>query len=182
MKRDRIISPDVNELLSQSFETLVADIANGHSERIREYFTFSAKFHKYSPENKLLIFQQYPTATRVAGYRTWQQEGYQVAKGQKGIRIKAPIVKKDEDEVDGKRIVGFFEVTVFDVSQLTEDKRPPTFFPEVHGNFDQLYAAMHHAITAGGIQVVETVHTNGAQGYSALGTIALKKGLPSGNK
>ncbi len=180
MKRDRIVSPDIGELLSHSFETLVADMSSGHSERMLEYFAFSSRFHTYSPENKMLIFQQCPQATRVAGYRAWQEEGYQVAKGQKGIRIKAPIVKKDDAEE--KHIVGFFEVFVFDVSQLTEDKRPPAFFPEVYGDFDQLYSGLHTAVAEEGIQVVETVHTQGTQGYSELGTIVLKKGLASGNK
>jgi len=182
MKRDRIVSPDLGELTTHSFDTLLSDIAHGHSERIRAYFAFSARFHHYSPDNRMLIFQQCPQATRVAGYRKWLEEGYQVAKGEKGIRIKAPIVKKDPEEEDERRIVGFLEVKVFDVSQLTPDKRPPAFFPEVYGDFDHLYDAIHRAVQEGGVQVLETAHTYGAQGYSAEGTIALREGLASGNR
>lgn len=182
MKRDRIVSPDINELIKHSFDTLLTDIAGGHSARMLEYFVFSSRFHKYSPDNKMLIFEQRPTATRVAGYRKWLEEGYQVAKGEKGIRIKAPIIKKDPEEEDEPHIVGFFEVKVFDVSQLTPDKRPPAFFPEVYGDFDHLYEAMHRAVQEGGVQVVETAHTQGAQGYSTIGRIALKEGMTSGSR
>ncbi len=182
MKRDRIVSPDINELIKHSFDTLLTDIAGGHSARMLAYFVFSSRFHKYSPDNKMLIFEQRPTATRVAGYRKWCDEGYQVAKGERAIRIKAPIVKKDPSIEGESHIVGFFEVSVFDVSQLTPDKRPPTFFPEVYGDFDQLYEVMHQALQEGGVTVLETSHTYGAQGYSSLGTIALREGLASGNK
>ncbi len=182
IRRDRIVSPDIGELITHSFETLIADMTQGHSERILAYFAFSAQFHTYSPDNKILIYRQCPHATRVAGYRKWMKEGYQVAKGERGIRIKAPMIKKDPEIEDEKHIVGFLEVSVFDVSQLTPEKRPPAFFPEVYGDFDQLYDAMHRAVQEGGVQVVETAHTYGAQGYSAVGTIALREGLASGNR
>jgi len=182
IRRDRIVLPDLGEVITQSFETLRADMAQGHSERILAYFAFSAKFHTYSPENKLLIYEQCPNATRVAGYRRWIDEGYQVAKGERGIRIKAPMIKKDPESEDEKRVVGFLEVKVFDVSQLTPDKRPPAFFPEVYGDFDHLYDAMYRAVQQGGVQVVETAHTQGAQGYSTIGRIALKEGMTSGSR
>ena len=40
-----------------------------------------------------------PTATKVAGYRTWQKLGRHVKKGEKGISIFAPVkVKKKNEE------------------------------------------------------------------------------------
>jgi N-terminal domain of anti-restriction factor ArdC len=55
----------------------------------------------YSFGNILEIARQRPVATRVAGMYTWNQLGRKVRKGERGIRILAPIVgvkrKKDEE-------------------------------------------------------------------------------------
>ena len=59
-----------------------------------------SRFHNYSFGNILEIARQRPDATRVAGLYAWNQLGRNVKKGEKGIRILAPIVgvkrKKDE--------------------------------------------------------------------------------------
>ncbi len=52
--------------------------------------TLPPRFHPYSLGNLLLIGLQAPTATRVAGFRTWQGFGRQVRKGERGIAILAP--------------------------------------------------------------------------------------------
>lgn len=188
MDKDKVSPPDIQELIKQRFDTLLADVAAGKSERFLQYLAFSAKFHKYSSDNRALIYQQRPTATRVAGYTKWLEEGYQVAKGEKAIRIKAPRLKKNpeatsKDASDAEKvIVGYFGVSVFDVSQLTPEKRPPEFFPAIYGDFDRMYEAMAIAATESGIRVIETSRTFGAQGYSTGGTIAIKEGLSSGNR
>jgi len=59
------------------------------------------KFHNYSFGNILEIARQKRDATRVAGLYAWNQLGRKVMKGQKGIRILAPVIrvrrKKDEE-------------------------------------------------------------------------------------
>ncbi len=40
----------------------------------------------------MLISMQCPDATQVAGFRRWQELGRQVRKGEKAIRILAPMV------------------------------------------------------------------------------------------
>ena len=85
------------------------------------------KFHNYSFGNILEIARQMPSASRVAGLYAWNQLGRKVKKGQKGIRILAPMLgtkrKKDsEAEKDSTKqnqpaLVGFRAVYVFDVSQ-----------------------------------------------------------------
>ena len=69
----------------------------------------AARFHNYSLNNLLLIDMQYPRATRVAGFQTWKGLGRHVMKGQKGIRILAPMVGKEtqEDGTDKARLCGF---------------------------------------------------------------------------
>ena len=50
-----------------------------------------SRFHRYSVNNTMLIFQQRPDATLVAGFRKWQNQfGRHVKKGEHGITIIAP--------------------------------------------------------------------------------------------
>lgn len=51
------------------------------SEVLQEFLDVQACFHDYSVNNTLLIHHQKPDATRVAGYRTWQDLGRQVQEG-----------------------------------------------------------------------------------------------------
>jgi len=60
------------------------------SDGWRAMLDTAAKFHNYSLGNQLLIAVQAPTATRVAGFCTWQGLGRQVRKGERGIAILAP--------------------------------------------------------------------------------------------
>jgi len=48
-------------------------------------------FRAYSLHNQLLIAHQCPEATRVAGFRAWLALGYCVRKGEKALRIWAPV-------------------------------------------------------------------------------------------
>ncbi|MCR4288563.1 MAG: ArdC-like ssDNA-binding domain-containing protein [Deltaproteobacteria bacterium] len=118
------------------------------SKSFADFLRFSSKFRKYSFGNVLLIWTQRPNATRVAGMRSWNSLGRTVKKGEKGIMIFAPFLKKarktvmsDEnsapdvtvesveaaESAQGKEmqtLVGFKGVYIFDVSQ-TEGKPLP---------------------------------------------------------
>jgi antirestriction protein ArdC len=104
------------------------------SQRWRAMLTVAARFHTYSPNNVLLIAAQRPDASRVAGYRAWAQLGRQVRKGEQGIAILAPVLRRSETgtadpaaaatavlpdrERTPSRVLSGFRVThVFDVSQ-----------------------------------------------------------------
>ena len=61
------------------------------SQKYKDYLTTMSKFHSYSHNNILLIFQQKPDASLIAGYNAWKTEhGRQVRKGSKAIKILAP--------------------------------------------------------------------------------------------
>src|SRR5438270_4620306 len=102
---------DSRERLAAAVDALVA------SERWQAWLESRARFHGYSLGNTLLIALQRPDATKVAGYRAWQEMGRQVRKGEKGIAILAPIVSRAKDTVTdgsldasenaGARVVGF---------------------------------------------------------------------------
>ena len=83
-----------------------------------------SRFSKYSLTNQMLIFAQRPDATRVQGYRAWNDAGYQVRKGEKGIAIYAPMRFTREDSVEEPGTLespsrtGFRVAWVFDVAQV----------------------------------------------------------------
>lgn len=126
------------------------------SEKYKEYLKVQSMFHNYSSNNTLLILLQKPTATAVAGYKTWQNLGRQVQKGEKGIEILAPCRYKYKKEIEkinpitqkpiidsktGEPIkevrtiegLSFRKVSVFDISQ-TEGKELPSLAKEIQTN------------------------------------------------
>src|SRR2546425_4452674 len=81
---------DLTTWIGNSLQTLLTDLEHHDPTRLKNYLAFAGRFHRYSPRNRLLIFEQRPDATRVASYVDWKKQGYQVAKGEKGIRILVP--------------------------------------------------------------------------------------------
>lgn len=164
---------------------LLQEMQQGQSGRLAEYLAFSARFHRYSVHNQMLIFLQCPHATFVAGYRKWQEMGYQVAKGEKGIRILAPRPHRviDEETQETREIVRFASVTVFDVSQLAdvEDKPLPLFFTPLADDQQELSARLIRAMEEDNIQVAEAP-IGLTQGYSARGRVRVREGMDSTNK
>lgn len=57
---------------------------------LKEMTKYMAQFHNYSRNNISLISSQYEGALAVAGYNKWKEQGLNVRKGQKGIKIFAP--------------------------------------------------------------------------------------------
>ncbi len=98
----------------------------------QRYLEAMSKFHRYSYGNVLMIMAQRPDATRVAGYRQWQQLGRQVRRGEQGIRILVPHKQRirnaveENDEAQESRYVprGFGVGSVFDISQTEGEALP----------------------------------------------------------
>ena len=104
------------------------------SEEYRSYLRTVSRFHKYSISNTMLIWLQCPDATHVAGFHTWLSLGRHVLKGEKGMRIFAPMAYRktvstpdedtgmtEEEEITGLR---FRAVSVFDISQTDGEDQP----------------------------------------------------------
>lgn len=141
------------EAVESKLDTIMKSLEEGvekvfTSEQYQMYLQTMAKFHNYSFNNTLLIAMQRPDATLLAGYQTWQKKFHRhVKRGEKGIKIIAPVPVKEKRQVekideetqeivigiDGQpetetveRILPRFRVTtVFDVSQ-TEGEPLPT--------------------------------------------------------
>src|SRR5882724_3405676 len=90
------------ELVKASIDVLVKALEEGHSEALSSYLTAISQFHNYSFQNILLIASQRPTATRVAGIRSWNELGRRVRRGEKGIMIFAPMIGYKRTSDDGQ--------------------------------------------------------------------------------
>lgn len=157
------------------------------SDRYKEYLACMSKFHSYSLNNCLLIAAQYPTATAVAGYRSWQQNfGRQVRKGEKGIKILAPCkykVETEEKDENGDpkmmELTGFRVVSVFALEQ-TEGKELPTIgVDELTGDIRNYQKIFNALVSISPVPVgFEEIET-GAKGYYHDGEkrIAIKSGM-----
>jgi antirestriction protein ArdC len=121
----RTATTDVIDQLRQGVATLTS------TDQWTRWLRVQRRFHHYSWGNCLLILMQRPDATRVAGYHTWKSVGRQVRKGEHGIAILAPIVRRlrleDEDETE-RVLVGhptaFRLARVFDISQTNGEALP----------------------------------------------------------
>jgi hypothetical protein len=124
--------------LGEQLKTQVAAVQD--SEAFKRYLAEQAVFHRYSARNVFLILYQMPTATRVAGYTTWQKLGRQVRRGESGITIfaPAPFKKTTTDAASGTMteeiIPRFKTATVFDISQTEGESLPSIKLTDVAGS------------------------------------------------
>lgn len=151
------------------------------SDQFKKYLNTLAKFHHYSARNIDLIYAQNPQATQVAGFKQWQTAfNRTVNRGEKAIRIAAPIIKKLTpaekkrlDTTDERAIVGYRYLPVFDVSQTSGELvlSAKDFVKENladHQNVTSLYNAFKDYLnqqTDLQVSEVPLATLNGAKGY-----------------
>lgn len=174
-------SEQIKEITDRATEQLVAALKAGHSETLTAYLKTIGRFHRYSLHNVLLIASQRPNASYVAGLRTWNELGRFIRKGEKGIMILAPIVRREpEQKQDAEErpssITGFCAAYVFDVSQ-TEGRELPQIGivagdPGTHKERLRAFAAAQF------ISVEYSADIAPARGMSSGGKITLLSGLP----
>jgi hypothetical protein len=164
---------------------LLTEMQQGKSDRLQKYLEFSARFHRYSVHNQFLIYLQCPHATFVAGYRKWQEWGYQVGRGEKGIRILAPRLgeKMDPETQEEKQVMYFVPVPIFDASQLVDlDKKPlPLFFTPLADDQAELYTRLAQVVQEDGIRIEESL-VGLTQGVSMGRRIAVRQAADSRSK
>ncbi len=133
------------------------------SEDWRRALEVASRFHDYSFANTRLIWTQALargfTPSRVAGYRTWQQLGRQVRRGERGLQILAPVIRKvtvdnDEDEAkEQRRVVGFRVVHVFDISQTDGEPLPEVTAALVEGDLPAQWSRVAELIGEAGFDL-----------------------------
>jgi hypothetical protein len=173
------------EVIQANVNLLIQQLEAGHSEGLTAYLAAMGKFHNYSFGNILEIARQKPDATRVAGLYAWNQLGRKVMKGQKGIRILAPMVgirrkKDDEAQKDITKqnqpvLVGFRPVYVFDVSQ-TDGAELPDLKERVKGQVGSYRERLIDFTIAQGIALEFKESIAPALGMSYGGKIAIFPG------
>jgi N-terminal domain of anti-restriction factor ArdC len=149
---------------------------------------------RYSFHNQLLIAMQHPGATYVAGFRSFLALNRCVRKGERAIRILAPMrISTPADgragtvDEDGKHRIAFRAVSVFDVSQTeplsgTEPVplRPPS--GPVHGDSHRhLIEPLSNLVRELGYSVQSQPLDGAADGWcdSASRTIVINSLLPA---
>lgn len=143
MKDNKKINNSIEEITKQ-LEEGVKEVFT--SENYLNYLKVMSKFYNYSFNNCLLIAMQMPEATLIAGYQTWKNKfNRQVKKGEKAIRILAPIphkFKKEIEKEDGSKeekeikYTTFRAVSVFDISQ-TDGEELPKIAQKLQGSLEQ---------------------------------------------
>ena len=172
------------EMIAANVKCLIEQLEAGKSDALTAYLNAMSRFHNYSFGNVLEIARQRPNATRVAGMYAWNQLGRRVKKGEKGIRILAPIVgikrKKDEEaekdvtKQNTRILVGFRNAYVFDVEQTDGAELPA--MREISGDVGANHDRLISFIEEQGIELVFTENIAPALGTSYGGRIAILPG------
>nr|WP_233109137.1 ArdC-like ssDNA-binding domain-containing protein [Streptomyces sp. 14R-10] len=171
----------LNEQLNNAIMSLVS--ADGWKALLRATV---ANLGRYSANNMLLILAQCPHATQVRSFKQWKENGRSVRKGEKGLRIFAPMTIKKKDETgapvldengqEKKRTI-FKTVAVFDISQTDaiegatapeESTEPPAYAlgVKVQGSAPaELWDGLTAHIEGHGY-TVRLEATGGADGYT----------------
>lgn len=166
--------------LKEQFDEAVSQLVS--SDSWRAMLDGAIRFRRYSFRNMMLILQQCPHATQVAGYREWQKRGRHVRKGERALWIFAPMNVRDRDadaakgsteqaeSGDERRRMIYRPVPVWDISQTDRsDGAPdpaPVSGPELADDvppqmWDSLAA---YAVSLG--YTVERGDTAPAEGYT----------------
>jgi len=181
MKQD-----EINRRTKEAVEYLVESLALGRSEVLVQYLAAMGRFHDYSFGNIMLIARQRPDATKVAGFRTWNSLGRFVNKGERGILILAPMVRRKPEERESlpeetvaseRELFGFRAAYVFDISQTGGNDLP--HLTEVQGDVVGLRERLTAWLAGQAITVVHSADIAPARGVSSGGKITLLPGLPA---
>lgn len=181
---------EARQLAKEKIEQLAQKLERGESDTLRAYLAAMARFHRYSVNNMLLILAQKPDSQRCAGLRTWNRLGRYVRKGEHGIAILAPCVRRrkrdntaehaaqpaahDDSDAD-ETVVGFRGAYVFDVSQT--DGAPLLEAACVEGDPGVYIDRLVQVIADRGIQLTYPPAIAPAHGVSTRDRIILRPDL-----
>lgn len=177
---------DIKEITEQLEQGVKEVFTSG---RYTEYLDTMSKFYHYSANNCMLIMMQKPEATMVASYNHWKNDfNRQVKKGEKAIKILAPIPHKRTKEVtlqDGtvesreSQWLSFRAVPVFDISQ-TEGDPLPTLTERLSGNVEQYDELLAKIVACAPVPVGFEEIQGSALGYfsGAENRIVVRSGMP----
>jgi hypothetical protein len=173
-------------LAASALTRLSEALASGNSEALTCYLDVMSRFHRYSFYNCLLILCQRPDATQVAGFNRWKELGRWVKKGEKGIAILAPSMRRprpeelpEEEESDRKEtaqvITRFITVHVFDLAQTEGEPLPE--LGRTTGHVGCYLSSLRDLVMEKGIGLAYADNLGGALGLSHGQAITILRGL-----
>ncbi len=173
--------------IMDSLETGVREIYQ--SDRYRKYLEVQSHFRTYSLSNTLLICRQFPAATYVAGYQVWTKTfGRHIRRGEKGIRILAPVIRREQianedgsySGISERRLAGFRQATVFDISQTEGRDIPVSLAAELNQKVRSYESFLRTLVLISPVPVYFQKIESGARGfYRPLdGDIFINEGMP----
>ncbi|HBF68509.1 MAG TPA: hypothetical protein DDW20_04215 [Firmicutes bacterium] len=160
-KRLLISNEEIKELVNNIDEQLVQFIKDG---KYKDVLLLMGNISKYSLTNQLYIFSQFNNARTLKGIKEWNALKRSIKKGEKAIKVLAPIKKTfiREKEENGniikekiKNVIGYKHSYVFDISQ-TEGDDIQTFEMDKNislDNKDQIIQCLISFINKKGYQV-----------------------------
>lgn len=168
---------ELTPITTTALDTLAAALDAGHSAALTALFRAMARFHQYSLRNVWLIAAQRPTATRVAGFQAWRSVGRFVRRGEKGIAILAPVVRRAGADApdEEKTVVAFRPAYVFDIAQT--DGEPLPEISDATGDPGAALIEIRQVIVRAGISLEYVEALDGALGTSSGGRIRVVNGL-----
>jgi antirestriction protein ArdC len=175
-------SENIKKATNQAIEQLITALNEGRSETLMQYLAAIGRFHRYSLGNVMLIASQKPTATHVAGFHAWHKLGRFVKKGEKGIMVLAPIVRRKNESAEHKETdesstaVEFRATYVFDISQTDGQELPR--IGSVNGDPCEYRERLGKFVAEQGIALEYSQDIAPARGTSAGGKITLMPGQP----
>jgi len=175
------LKKDVMERLEKGVKELF------ETDQYKEFLKTISKFHDYSLNNCILIAMQCPQASRVAGFRAWQEKFERtVKKGEKGIRIISPRIRKEEikdknGNTKEEERLSFGIGVVFDLRQ-TEGKNivlDPFVVREEEGFVENFQVIRDSLIDTARIPVMFADDLDGANGvfYRKENNISIRSGM-----
>jgi hypothetical protein len=188
MKRE-----DAMKVAEEKLQELAQALEQGRSQVLDDYLAAVARLHKYSFRNLMLITSQCPEAVHVAGFHTWRSMDRTVKKGESGIAILAPLIRRASKEDrpatnigartnaqesktdDSSDPMGYRVVYVFDISQTEgKDFSPvtPIANSEAHAlkELESVYEQL-------GITLETKTLGWGTDGVSQIGRVLVQEGL-----
>lgn len=179
----------IQQAIDEAVDSLVESLEKGGSDAMVRFLDAMSRFHKYSLNNVALIYAQKRNATRVAGFHTWKSLGRHVKKGEKAIKVFAPLISKKrkneadnetgEGEEENPKPYGFIPVNVFDESQ-TEGKELPVYsWNTLHGDPTPYIPRVEKLISDKGIALeYRELKDDSRAGWSEKGKIVIGVELP----
>lgn len=118
---------ELSAYLVEKLDEIIDQAFSQDIDAVNEFITLwssNLRLHDYSINNIILAWTQYPELSMLCGFKKWLSLGRTVRKGEKAIRILAPIMHKFKDmgtDEDIYLVKGFRYVNVFDVNQTEGD-------------------------------------------------------------